>query len=57
VVLAEVQDQVAAGDLPIERKIVAEAAVPIDLEAEIAEAELLGLGDVEHAQNRDAPVN
>src|ERR1700719_4179528 len=51
--LAEMQNQVAPRHLPVERRIVVEAVIPINLEAEKALIELVGLGDVEDAQNRD----
>jgi hypothetical protein len=51
--LAQVQDQVPAWRLAIERRVVVEAVIPIDLEAEKAQVELVCLGDVEDAQDRD----
>jgi hypothetical protein len=51
--LAQVQDQVAARHLAVERRVIVEAVIPIDLEAEKALIELVGLGEVEDAQDRD----
>jgi hypothetical protein len=51
--LAQVQDEVAARHLPVERRVVGEAVIPIDLEAEKALVEFVGLGDIEDAQDRD----
>jgi hypothetical protein len=48
-----VQDEVAARRLAIERRVVVKAVIPIDLEAEKDLLELVGLGDVEDAQDRD----
>src|SRR5262249_33865066 len=50
--LAQVQDQAAARDLPVERSVVIEAMLPIEREAEKSEIELVRLGDVEDAQDR-----
>ena len=47
--LAQVQDQVAARHLAIERRVVVKAVIPIDLEAEKALVEFVGLGDIEDA--------
>ena len=52
-VLAQVQDEVAARHLPVERRVIVEAMIPIDLEAEKGLIEFVGLGDVEDAQDRD----
>src|ERR1700677_389206 len=52
VVLAQVQDEVAARYLAVERRVVVEAVIPVDLEAEEALIELVRLGDVEDAQDR-----
>ena len=41
--LAQVQHQVAARHLPVERRVVVEAVIPINLEAEKALIELVGL--------------
>jgi hypothetical protein len=49
VVLAQVQDQVAARHLAVERRVVVKAVIPIDLEAEKALVEFVGLGDIEDA--------
>ena len=51
--LAQVQDQVATRHLAVERRVVVKALIPIDLEAEKALIELVGLGEVEDAQDRD----
>ena len=51
--LAQVQDQVAARHLAVERRVVVKAVIPIDLEAEKALVEFVGLGDIEDAQDRD----
>ena len=45
--LAQVQDQVAARHLAVERRVVVKAVIPIDLEAKEALIELVGLADVE----------
>ncbi len=45
--LAQVANQVAARHLPVERRVVVETMIPIDLEAEKAQIELVRLGDVE----------
>ena len=51
--LAQVQDQVAARHLAVERRVVVKAVIPIDLEAEKALIEFVGLGDIEDPQDRD----
>ncbi len=53
VMLAQVENQVAARHLPVERRVVVEAMIPIDLEAEKALLELVRLGDIEDAQDRN----
>jgi hypothetical protein len=50
--LAQVQDEVAARDLAVERCAGIEAVVPIDREAQKPLVKLVGLRDVEDAQNR-----
>jgi hypothetical protein len=52
VMLAQVQDQVAARHLAVERRVVVKAVIPIHLESEKALIELVGLGDIEDAQDR-----
>ena len=47
VMLAQVEDEVAARHLAVERRVVVKAVIPIDLEAKEALIELVGLGDVE----------
>ena len=49
--LAEMKHDGAAGDLCVERKVVAEAMLPIEPEAQEAKVELLGLVDREDAQD------
>jgi hypothetical protein len=54
-VLAEVQDQVAARHLAVKRSVVVEAMIPVDLEAEKAQIELVGLGD--RGSSSAAPIS
>jgi len=50
-VLAQVQDQAAPRDLPIQRRVVVESVVPVDFEAEVFEVEFICFGDVEDAED------
>jgi hypothetical protein len=50
VMLAQMQDQVAAGNLAVERSDGAEAMIPIDLEAEEPKVKFVGLGNIEDPQ-------
>src|SRR6185436_5321211 len=56
VMLAQVQRQFRATDLRVERHTGLEAMLPLLLEAEEIEIELLGLGNVEDADDRNAGV-
>ena len=49
--LAEMQDAAVAADRHVKRRIVVEAMLPLDLEAEEADIELARLGNVEDAQD------
>ena len=53
VMLAQVQDEAPARDLAIERGARVKAMVPVDLEAEEIQIELVRLGDVENPEDRD----
>jgi hypothetical protein len=44
------QQEITARDLAIERRVVVEAVIPIDLEAEKAQIELVGFWNIEDAQ-------
>ncbi len=48
---AEMQDAAVARDLGVERRIVAEAVFPLNLEAQKSDIEFVRLGDVEDAQD------
>ena len=56
VMLAQVQFQAQAGNLRIEGEVVAEAVLPIDLEAEEIDVEFLGLLDREDPQDRNCDL-
>ena len=53
VMLAQMQDQVAAGNVTVKRSNGVEAMIPIDLEAEEPKVKLVRLSNIEDAQNGD----
>ena len=53
VVFGEVEGDAIAGDLEVEGEVVAEAVFPVDVEAEVIEIELAGLGDIKDAEDGD----
>ena len=53
VMLTQMQDQVATGNLAVKRSDGIEAMIPIDLEAQEPKVKLVCLGNIEDAQNRD----
>jgi hypothetical protein len=54
--LTQMQDQIAARDLTVERGAWIEAVIPIDRKAKEALIEFICLVDVEDAQNWDHPI-
>ena len=53
--LAEVQYEVAARDLHVDRRTILEAMLPVDPEPEKIDVKLLGPGEIEDAQDRNRP--
>ena len=54
--LAQVEQGTRSRDLGVEREVVAEAMLSIELEAEKGQVEFLRLVDVENAQDGDDPL-
>jgi Na+-transporting NADH:ubiquinone oxidoreductase subunit NqrA len=53
VVLTEVQDKIAAGDLAIKGSVVIETVIPVHLKAQIPHVKLVRLREIEDSQDRD----